>query len=578
VSIGRSSVEGSVDRDTLPSMRTDSPLAGSFPLGAAVRSLVVVAAVAVPLASTTACRPESTVEDKTAPRILSVSPQNPIVPVDVALTLTFSEEIDASTIDADPISDTASVALVPRPRADALVTDLKTAGLNDSNEDDVLAIDAVVDGVNVTITPRAALAPLTAYTLVVSAGVRDPASNPIVDALGLAAPFRYDFTTDAGPPAIVTADVGGSTLVAPNRRRISLTFNQPVQGVSGDTLTLSPPAPIEAILVDEARTGATILFGAPADGCARLVPSTEYTLAASSGIVADNGQGLVPFSTTFSTGAACDTTPNQIIGAVEAIAGETSATLRFDTNKPSTTEVRYGEGDVLDCLGAACPVAGASARTAVSGSSPPRFQHTVDLTGLQLGVTYRVVVNAEDDVGQVVRGEATFTTAPIPKIAVNEVMANAAVEPAGEFIELDNFGDVAVDLSGWSLRIDDCTATLPEGQAMAAGSFLVVAGLNFDPVLYALGADVPVTKVVDADGSNGMCGLTNSRAQRVILVDRDGRPVSSFSSTITPSDDGRSVERTAPAAPDVDTSYCRARADAGSTPGRENSVVVNGCE
>ena len=548
-------------------MRKVPSLAGSLTLAIAVSTASV------------GCRPESTIDDKTAPRILAVAPQNPIVPVDTALTLTFSEEIDAATVDADPISDTASIALVPRPRADALVTDLKTVGLNDSNEDDVIAIDAVVDGVNVTVTPRAPLAPLTAYTLVVSAGVRDPASNPIVDALGLAAPFRYDFTTDAGPPSVVAADVGGSTLVAPNRRRIGLTFNQPVQGVSGDTLTLSPAAPIEAIILDETRTNATILLGdAGGDGCARLVRSTGYTLAASSAIVADTGQGLVPFSTTFTTGASCDTTPVQIVGGVEAIAGETSATIRFDTTKPSTTEVRFGEGDVLDCLGATCPVSGAAARTAISGSSPARFQHTVDVAGLQLGVTYRVVVSAEDDVGQVVRGEATFTTAPIPKVSVNEVMANAAAEPAGEYVELANFGDVAVDASGWRLVIDDCTATLPEGQAIAAGTFLVVGGLAFDPAAYALTADVPVTKIVDADGSNGMCALTNSRAQRVVLQDRDGRPVSSFSSTITPSDDGRSVERTAADAPDVDGSYCRARTDTMATPGRVNSVVVNGCE
>jgi hypothetical protein len=543
----------------------------------AVQALAGVVAVGG-VATSTGCRPESTIDDKTAPRVLSVAPANPIVPVNTTLALTFSEQIDADTVDADPISETASIALVPRPRAEALFTDLKTAGLNDSNEDDVIAIDAVVNDVTVTVTPRAPLAPSTAYTLIVSADVRDAALNPIVDALGLAAPFRYDFTTDAGPPAVVAADVGGSALVAPNRRRISLTFNQPVLGVSGDTLTLSPSVPIEAILVDESRTVATIVVGEPADGCARLVPTTEYTLTASPQIVADNGQGLVPFSTTFATGAACDTAPNQIVGAIEAIAGETSATIRFDTTRASTTEVRFGDGAVLDCLGAACPVNGAAARAAVAGSSPPRFQHGVDIAGLQLGVTYRVVVSAEDDVGQVVRGEATFTTAPIPKVAVNEVMANAATEPAGEYIELANFGDVAVDLSGWSLLVDDCAARLPEGQAMAAGTFLVVAGLAFDPAAYALGADVPVTKIVDDDGSNGMCGLTNSRSQRVVLVDRDGRPVSSFSSTITPSVDGRSIERTAPEASDVDTSWCRARSEAGSTPGRVNSVVVNGCE
>jgi hypothetical protein len=525
------------------------------------------------------CRPESTIDDKTPPRVLAVAPANPVVPIDVELVLTFSEPVDPATIDADPIADTVTIAVAERARGEALVTDLKTAGLNDSNEDDVLAVDATVDGDRVMITPRTPLRPATAYVLVVGAAVRDLAQNPIVDALGLAAPFRYDFTTDAGPPAVVAADVGATALVAPNRRRIALLFNQPVQGVGGDTVTLSPSAPIEAILVDESRTEATIILGEPAGGaCARLAPSTTYTLAATAAIVADNGQGLTPFTTTFSTGAACDTTPLQLTAPVEAIAGETAATIRFETNRPSTTTARFGVEAVLDCLGAACPVLGAPARTAVPGSSPPRFLHSIEVVGLELGVTYRVVVSAEDDVGQIVRGEATFVTAPIPKVAVNEVMANAAVEPAGEYVELANFGDVTVDLSGWTIAIDDCVATLPEGQAMAAGAFLVVAGVAFDGALYQLTADVPVAKIVDPDGSNGMCALTNSRSDRVVLLDRDGRPVSSFSPTLTPSEDGRSIERTAADAPDVDGSYCRARSDVGSTPGRVNSVVVNGCE
>lgn len=535
-------------------------------------------AAAVVLVAGAGCRPESAIDDKTAPRVLAVAPSNPVVPVNVALALTFSEAVDPATVDADPISDGATVVVAEQPRAESLLTDLKTAGLNESNEDDVLAIDVVVAEALVTITPRAPLRPATAYTLIVGAGVRDLAQNPIVDGLGLAAPFRYDFTTDAGPPTVVAADVNGTTLVAPNRRHITVTFNQPVQGVGDDTLTLQPAAPVEAVLVDEARTSATLVLGAPADGCARLVPTTTYTLAASPGIVADNGQTLLPFSTSFTTGAACDTTPVVVTGAVEAIAGETSATVRFETNKASTTEARYGAGEALDCLGAACPALGAPARTATSGSTPPRFAHSVELTGLQLGVTYRVVVSAEDDVGHVARAEATFATAPIPKVGVNEVMANAAAEPAGEYVELANFGDETVDLSGWAVVIDDCTARLPVGQAMPAGSFLVVAGLAFDPAAYALPADVLVVKVVDEDGSNGMCALTNSRAERVVLLDGAGRPVSSFSSTIVPSDDGRSVERTAPEAPDVESSYCRARSDVGATPGRVNSVVVNGCE
>jgi hypothetical protein len=567
-------------RPSTPSLSSRDPLAFFRLLCAVAPALLVVATVAL-----AGCRPASIISDKTAPRVVSVAPASPIVPVDTVLALTFSEPIDEGTLDADPVSDGASIALVPRARAETVFTDLKTAGLNETNENprNLVPIDVVVDGVVVTVMPRIALDPLTDYSLVVSADVRDRAQNPVVDALGLASPFRYDFSTDAGPPSVVSADVNETALVAPNRRRISMTFNQPVIGISRETLSLSPAAPVESIELDESRTNATMLLGAPTgDGCARLSPQTEYTLSATSEIVADNGQALLPFSTTFLTGTACDTTELSLVDEVEAIAGEVAATIRFQTNKPSTTEVRFGVGEDIDCQGAPCPIVGNPARAAVPGTSPPRFQHSLELTGLSLGVTYRVVVNSEDDVGNTVRGEITVTTAPLPRVNINEVMANAiAPEGDGEFVELANFGDAAVDLGGWTLLVDGgdggggCTATWNDGVVLPAGGFVVLAKPSFDQ-RYGLADESLVVRLTKA------CTLVNG-GEPLTLLDSDGRPVSSVSVFTTTSSscgecDGFSIERTAPEAADVDTSYCRARADVGATPGRVNSVVVHGCE
>jgi hypothetical protein len=554
---------------SLSSLSSSSLPARTWPSRLALGALVVAAA---------GCAPPPPDKDRTAPRVLAVAPVSPIVPVDTALALTFSEVLDPSTVDADPTTDTTTVALVPRTRADSFITDLKTAGLNDSNEDDVVAIDIVVDDDTLRITPRAPLDPLTAYSLIVSAEVRDAAQNPLVDALGLAAPFRYDFTTDAGPPSVVSADVAASSLVAPNRRRITVTFNQPVQRVTSDSLFLSPATAVEALLVDENRTTATLLLPEGA-GCERLTPGATYTLTATDAIRADNGQSLTPFSTTFTTGAACDTAPLLLVGGPEVIAGELAATVRFLTSRASTTEVRFGVGGVLDCLGGACPVLGNPARTAVAGSSPPRFLHSVEIAGLQLGQTYDVVVTAEDDVGNAVRASTSFVTAPLPRIAINEVMANPTTpEPAGEFIELANFGPDPVDVSGWGLLVDGgddaggCTAVLSAGFVIPPAAFLVVAQDDFDG-RYNLTPDVVTMLLADA------CTLSN-RAQPVALVDGDGRPVSSMSSyaTTNPSADGRSIERIAADAADVETSFCRARSDVEATPGRANSVTANGCE
>lgn len=554
-----------------------------------MRFVAVVCAVVV--VSNCSCEPGDPDKDRTAPRVISIDPADPVVAVDVTLRISFSEELLKETVDAEPTSETLTVALIPRAQAsESFVSDFDNPGVSESRQGQLVPVDVDVRADAFEVTPLRPLEPRTAYTLLLGSDITDAARNPLVDGAGLKATFRYDFETDDGQPAVVDVDVDGAGLVAVNRRRIEITFNQPVQNVGNDTVTFSPAANVEAILLDEARVHATVVLADGAD-CARLQASTTYTLSVSDGVVGDTGQKLAPFTTTFTTGAACDTAANLIVDGPEAIAGEVAAQLRFETTKASTTEVRFGlAGGELDCLGAACPATGNAARIPIAGSSPPRFLHTVELAGLTLNATYDVVVSAEDDVGITATGRVTFVTAPLPKVSLNEVMANPPAsfpsEAAGEYVELANFGPDVVDVSGWGILVDGGsdgggdTATLPDGLVLNAGAFLVVAGKDFDGGPYAMSADVVVARLTSSSGGNGMVSLVNSRAQPMLLVDGDGRPVSSISSFsgIVPDEDGRSVERVSPDAGDLEDSFCFSRGDAGPTPGRANSVTVGGCD
>jgi hypothetical protein len=218
---------------------------------------------------------------------------------------------------------------------------------------------------------------------------------------------------------------------------------------------------------------------------------------------------------------------------------------------------------------------------------PPRFQHSVLISGLTLGESYQFVVTAEDDVGQFATGSGAFVTAPLPEIAVNEVMANApgSNEPRDEYIELTNFGAVDVSLDGYTLDLDGGDAaggdSCPLGAiTLPAGGYRVLVGESFAPETYGL-ADASV--LVRSDASSFCASLRNTSSpsvQTFVLKDAGGRPVSSFTAygDLLPHDDGVSIERTAPDAPDVSGSYCSSRSDTGPTPGRENGVVVNGCQ
>lgn len=541
-----------------------------------MRARVVVGVVPLALGFLTAC-PEEADDDDTPPRVISVTPADPSVPVSTTFVVRFSEDLDKDTVSGDVTADNLSVSIAPRDEVDdAFLSDLKNPPFSESRQDDVVALDVVAAGDTLTITPRASLQALTAYVLAISENVRDEASNPLVGPDGLAAPFLYEFVTDAGAPEVVATDVPGNGVVVPNRKYFKVTFNQPVQNVTAETLTLtgdSTPV-VDAVLLDETRTVATLVLADPASGCERLSPSGTYALSASAAIVADTGQGLVPFGLPLAAGASCDNAANSL-REVQAIAGEVTATVRYGTSKASVTEVWFGQaGRALDCLGGPCPVAGVS-----SGGAAGNFPHSAQLSGLTVDVSYDFLVVAEDEVGSIARQQGSFTTAPLPKVTLNEFLADSpdgVSDPDGEFIELASFEPSAsIDVSGWVVEETTAagsvkTCTLPAATSIAAGGFLVMVPSGFDETPYG---DVPDNLRATV---SSWCGLNNEPIT-LVLKDGNGRPIAGISTALEPGN-GRSLERTSTDAPDAPESYCTSRSDVGPTPGAENGVVSRGCE
>lgn len=550
-------------------------------------SVVIALAAAATVGPATGCRPTDDDDDDIPPRVLGVDPSTPVVPVSARFRVTFSEELNDKTVGSDPTSDDLSVVLAPRFNGsgdlllnDAFLSDLDNPPLSESRQDDLVAVDvALVDGdTALEVTPRAALLPGTAYTLVIGSEIRDTAGNPIVNAAGVKATFLWEFSTDAGPPVVKSSDIGPSGVVVPNRQRIRVSFNQAVLGVDNDTLLIEgTPAPrVEAILLDEGAATATLVLGEldVLGGCERLGPGASYTLVAKPAIRALTGQPLEEYREEFTVSGTCDLVPNTLSG-LASTAGDVTATIRFLTTKPSTTEVRFGvAGGELDCLGGPCPVLGAPTTTA-------NAVHTVGLSGLTVNVGYDFAVTAEDEVGSVATARGSFRTSPLPKVAVNEALADTVAgrtDDEGEFVELHSFEPAdGVDLTGWSLRVTKLAAgstpsscPLPQpAPVLAPGAFLVLADTSFDGAIYGGLDEAVVLRFA------GFCGLQNEPLL-IELVDPAGRPISAMT---TPSPRvGQSLERLSPELPDDVASFCSSRSDVGPTPGRENGVTGRGCE
>ena len=164
-------------------------------------------------------------------------------------------------------------------------------------------------------------------------------------------------------------------------------------------------------------------------------------------------------------------------------------------------------------------------------------------------------------------------------------MANppaGAPEPGDEFIELTNYGTTPIALLGFTLDMDGGdvgggkSCPLPD-YTLGAGAHVALVGRDFNVSTYG-GVD---ESLLLRGTLSSFCGaLRNSSPNLVILKDGSGRPVSSMTAydALVPHDEGRSVERTEPAAADVAASYCRSRQDIGPTPGAQNGTTRFGCD
>jgi hypothetical protein len=130
--------------------------------------------------------PDTTVPDTTPPRVMSVAPADGAVdvPVTAEITVTFSESVDAATVN---------------------VTTFKVM-----NGDELVAGAASAGSPTATFTPMVSLEFFTTYTAVLSTGVKDTAGN------ALAEEYRWSFTTMENPTLWTLEERNSLTDVAVN--------------------------------------------------------------------------------------------------------------------------------------------------------------------------------------------------------------------------------------------------------------------------------------------------------------------------------------------------------------------------
>ncbi len=158
------------------------------------------------------------------------------------------------------------------------------------------------------------------------------------------------------------------------------------------------------------------------------------------------------------------------------------------------------------------------------------------------------------------------------QLVISEVLANAAVERTGEFVEVFNAGVEDVDLDDLLITDGDATDELEpwmEGATvLSPGEFGLIIDRNYDGD-FEIPDDVVVVTVDDATIGSG---LTND--DPVEILDAGGQALDSFSFPTDPGD-GVSIEKVRLTGGDREGNWLRSCADSGSTPGLKNCSDPN---
>lgn len=484
-------------------------------------------------------RPDGGSVDGTAPasfRILSVKVRD-------ASGLTWDD--DAPRLPSivvrftEPPEATGDALLLAGETDDDLLGDLAEAPLRAATIARRIGAQWSLDDATLTLVPDAPLLPGATLTLAL------PAWLSSARGARLGAAFAQTFTISTAPGAGARATDSwppdGAFGVPTSLALVALRFDGDVpRAERAITLTDASGARIEGATSVVACTE----IGWPDGTCAMLTlatalaPMREHVVTFPEGTVDATGAPLPPMTARFVTSDDHAAVP------IEALA----LTCIGDEHDAPPACVRADDESIALRLALSGPARFAWTTVDRSGSGiAPRGDVAITLTALDADTGVDVALRAMGYDGR----ETPFalqlaTTEPLVTLSIAEVRADPrGPEPRQEYVELWNYGAIAVDLAGLSLSDSAADGDALPPLSVAPGARVLVVTDDFDPDDRASG-DVPVpaaTPLARVDHTLCSGGLSNA-GEPVFLRDALHRRISAAPATPPPIE-GSCIVRTA---------------------------------
>lgn len=401
----------------------------------------------------------------------------------------------SQSIQAQPENLEQAIVIIPGTVGQAFLSDLNNPPLSDSRADDLVAGRVTPSEASLTFEPASPLEPESLYTLVVSAALRD------FQGYALGSPFVYEFVTGGsalGAPQLRLRFPENATVELPrNLDQVVVEFSEPVSGVEDDSLAIVGAA----TTVSEAASWCPTCYALNL-----LEPlGSDQTYQLWMGDQIRDAKGNKPFTgepLTFTTESFFDQAA-PLLGSVMIMQADRCLVARWITDEPATSELlRVQEGPFV-------------------------LIHEVGLAMEQGPIA--VSIAAQDWAFNRTEQKLGMMQAERPpEIRITEILANpVGPEPAQEWVELANLGDIEVDLTRWRLADSSGSDELPMA-VLEPGEIALVVGQTYDALEGTDPPPHPQAKLIRLESAIGAGGLRNS-GEPVRLLDSKGQVVSSYS-------------------------------------------------